>query len=688
MEIPLFQDIVVIFAFSAVVILIFHRLKIPPIVGFLVTGILIGPAGILNYYSGLDIIDNSNHEINHLAEIGVMLLLFTIGIEFSIKNLIQIRRTVLLGGSIQVGLSIAITYVIASLSGYSFGEAIFMGFLVALSSTAIVLRTLQKDGQISLPSGKASLGILIFQDVIIVPMMLFIPILAGNAGNIGLSILILVGKTVLLIIFTYVLSKWLIPKLLHQVAKTGSRELFLLTLLVVGFTVAWLTSFMGLSLALGAFLAGLAISESEYSHHAFGNVVPFRDIFTAFFFVSIGMLLDFKFILSEPLSVLIFAILVLTIKTFVSGFATFILGYPLRTTVVVGLSLSQIGEFSFVLAAIGLKNGFLLSESGGENYYYQLFLAVTTVTMILTPFIIMLSPWISDTILKILPIPDKYIKGLKQIESKQIENLENHLIIVGMGLNGSNLARAAKTTNIKYEIIESDAEIVREKQNEGEPIMYGDACYESVLEQAGIKKAQVLVTVIGDPASTYTIIRNARLINPEIYIIARTRYMEDVDDLYKAGANDVIPEEFETSLEIFSRVLNKYLIPKSEIDEMVASYRYHGYQNLREFDIHSEKRLNDLKLNIPDVEISAVTIKENSELLNKTIEESDIRKRHGISILAIRRNNQTITNPTKDEVITTGDVLYIMGDYKKCNCAASIISGDGDKECDIPEVAK
>ncbi|MFC2110848.1 cation:proton antiporter [Bacteroidota bacterium] len=676
MEIPLFQDIVIIFTLSAVVILLFHRLKIPPIVGFLVTGILIGPSGLLNYYTGLDIIDNSHHEINHLAEIGVMLLLFTIGIEFSIKNLIQIRRTVLLGGSMQVGLSIAITYVIASISGYSFGEAIFMGFLLALSSTAIVLRTLQKDGKISLPSGKASLGILIFQDLIIVPMMLFIPILAGNTGNIGMAMLILVGKTALLIVFTYVLSKWLIPKLLHQVAKTGSRELFLLTLLVLGFAVAWLTSFMGLSLALGAFLAGLAISESEYSHHAFGNVIPFRDIFTAFFFVSIGMLLDFNFILSEPLIVLTFAVLVLVIKTFVSGLSVFILGYPFRATVIVGLSLSQIGEFSFVLADIGLKNGFLLSSSGVGNYYYQLFLAVTTVTMILTPFIIKLSPWMIDTFMKIIPIPQRFINGLRQFEEKKIDELENHMIIVGMGLNGCNLSKVAKTTNIKYRIIDSDAEIVREKQKEGEPIMYGDASYESVLEQAGISKAQVLVTVIGDPTSTYTIVRNARLQNPEIYIIARTRYLEDVEDLYQAGANDVIPEEFETSLEIFARVLNKYLIPKSDIDELVDKYRTHGYQPLREIDSKSGTKLEEIKLEIPDIEISAINISKTSQLVNKSIGKLKIRENFGVSILAIRRGTETITNPNKDEMIHTNDVLYIMGDFKHCESAASVISGD------------
>jgi len=526
------------------------------------------------------------------------------------------------------------------------------------------------------------LGILIFQDLIIVPMMLFIPILAGNTGNIGMALLILVGKTALLIAFTYVLSKWLIPKILHQVAKTGSRELFLLTLLVLGFAVAWLTSFMGLSLALGAFLAGLAISESEYSHHAFGNVIPFRDIFTAFFFVSIGMLLDFNFILSEPLTVLIFAVLVIVIKTFVSGLSTFILGYPFRVTIIVGLSLSQIGEFSFVLADIGLRNGFLLSSSGGGNYYYQLFLAVTTVTMILTPFIIKLSPWLIDSFMKIIPIPQKFINGFRQFEETKIYELENHMIIVGMGLNGSNLSKVAKTTNIKYRIIDFDAEIVREKQKENEPIMYGDATFESVLEQAGISKAQVLVTVIGDPASTYTIVRNARLLNHEIYIIARTCYMGDVDDLYHAGANEVIPEEFETALEIFSRVLNKYLFPKKEIDKLIANYRTHGYQHLRESKSESGTKLDDSKLNIPDIEISAVNISDTSKLLNKSIGELKIRERFGISILAIRRGSETITNPNKDEIILTKDTLYIMGDFKNCTTVASLISGDDEVDCD------
>lgn len=665
MEIPLLKDIVIIFALSAVVILLFHRLKIPPIIGFLVTGILIGPSGILHYSFGADLIQNSHNEIDHLAEIGVVLLLFTIGIEFSIKNLITIRKTVLIGGSVQVGLSIALSYIIASLFGYGFGEALYMGFLLALSSTAIVLKTLQKDNQITTPNGKASLGILIFQDIIIVPMMLFVPILAGNTGNVGLSLLLLILKAAGLIIFTFGASRWVVPKILHEVAKTGSKELFLLTLLLFGFAVAWLTSAMGLSLALGAFLAGLAISESDYSHHAFGNIIPFRDIFTAFFFVSVGMLLDVQFIVAEPVNVLVFVFFILLIKTIVSGFATFMLGYPFRTTVIVGLSLSQIGEFSFVLSEIGLKNGFLISPSTGD-YYYQLFLSVTTTTMILTPFIIMIAPWLSGTLVKILPLPDKFINGLQKVPGSKPVNPENHLIIVGLGFNGTSLCKAASVANIQHIAIESDADIVKEKQKQGVPVIYGDATYESVLEAAGIDKAQILVSVIEDPSAIYNIVRIARSVNPELYIIARTRYINDVEDLYKVGANEVIPEEFETSLEIFARVLNKYLIPKTEIDKLVTEFRSHGYGMLREPAGAFKEKTPSVGQDIPDVEIASIKISDRSKLIDKSLAETGIREKYGITVLAIRRNEQTIPNPGSNEIFKPEDILYIMGDHEHC----------------------
>jgi CPA2 family monovalent cation:H+ antiporter-2 len=680
MQIPLLQDIVIIFALSALVVFIFQKIKIPPIVGFLVTGLIIGPTGLINFSSGISIIGSENHELEYLAEMGVVLLLFTIGIEFSLKSLIQIRRTVLLGGTLQVGLSIAFAFAISYMLGHSFEEALFMGFLLALSSTAIVLRTLQRNNEIGSFHGKTSLGILIYQDLIIVPMMLFVPILAGTSENISLSLIYLLVKTLILLVVTYAGARWFIPKILHAVAKTGNNELFLLTLLLIGLAVAWLSSLLGLSLALGAFLAGLAISESEYSHHAFGKIIPFRDIFTAFFFVSVGMLLDINFVVSNPLIVLAFVLGVMLIKSIIGGLAAFVLGYPFRTTVIVGLALCQIGEFSFILADMGVKNLFVFDSSESGIFYYQLFLSVTTFTMILTPFIIMLAPRSADIILRVLPIPQKYVNGIRKTPENKPKGIDNHIIIVGLGLNGTNIAKAAKTSKISYLVIESDAELVKEKQAKGEPIIFGDAALGSVLENAEIKKAKVLVCVISDPSKIYTIIRNARQLNNDIYIIARTRHVGDVEDLYKAGADEVIPEEFETSLEIFSRVLNKYLIPRKEIDELVNEFRSYGYESFREI-LKQHKSLSDLKLQIPDIEISAIEVSEKSEIVGKAIEESGLRERFELSIVALKRGDDIIGNPGKDEIIKAKDLLYVLGSHKDCVCAYAFFKGEEDENC-------
>jgi CPA2 family monovalent cation:H+ antiporter-2 len=468
---------------------------------------------------------------------------------------------------------------------------------------------------------------LIYQDLIIVPMMLFVPILAGTSENISLSLIYLLVKTLILLVVTYAGARWFIPKILHAVAKTGNNELFLLTLLLIGLAVAWLISLLGLSLALGAFLAGLAISESEYSHHAFGKIIPFRDIFTAFFFVSVGMLLDINFVVSNPLIVLAFVLGVMLIKSIIGGLAAFVLGYPFRTTV-----------------------------------------------------IIMLAPRSADIILRVLPIPQKYVNGIRKTPENKPKGIDNHIIIVGLGLNGTNIAKAAKTSKISYLVIESDAELVKEKQAKGEPIIFGDAALGSVLENAEIKKAKVLVCVISDPSKIYTIIRNARQLNNDIYIIARTRHVGDVEDLYKAGADEVIPEEFETSLEIFSRVLNKYLIPRKEIDELVNEFRSYGYESFREI-LKQHKSLSDLKLQIPDIEISAIEVSEKSEIVGKAIEESGLRERFELSIVALKRGDDIIGNPGKDEIIKAKDLLYVLGSHKDCVCAYAFFKGEEDENC-------
>jgi CPA2 family monovalent cation:H+ antiporter-2 len=669
MEIPLLQDIVIIFSLSVFVIWAFQKIKIPPIIGFLITGILIGPDGVVSDIFSLKIIENSSHEIDYLAEIGVILLLFTIGIEFSIKNLLKIKRTVLLGGSLQVLLAVTFSYLVASSFGYGFGESIFMGFLVALSSTAIVLRIYQKMGDVSSLHGKTSLGILIFQDIIIVPMILFTPILAGKSANIPFAIVIMVVKAAGLIAFTIISSRWLVPKILHQIVKTGSHELFLLTILVVGFSVAWLTSALGLSLALGAFLAGLAISESEYSHQAFGNIIPFRDIFTAFFFVSVGMLVDVSFIISNIFTVIIFTFAVISIKTFVSGLVTFILGFPFRTTVIVGLSLSQIGEFSFILAKIGIDNGFLIkvfSDVSINNYYYQLFLAVTTVTMALTPLIIASSPSLSRNIIKLLPLPKKFINGLNAFQNVAVNSMNNHLVIIGMGRNGSNIAQAAKTTGIDYIAVDADPELVREKAAEGEPVFFGNAEYEPVLQHVIIEKAKAVVISVNNPASTFTIVKLVRKLNPGIYSIVRTEFIEDVEDLYKFGANIVIPREYETSIEIFSKVLAKYLIPRDQIEKLINEFRSYSYEIFRNLE-HVSASLCDFIKFIPDLEVVSIRISNKAKVKDMSLGEINLRKIYGVTMLAIKRGDDIIDNPGQSVELLVDDLVFLMGKKEQIN---------------------
>ncbi|HDO30449.1 MAG TPA: potassium transporter KefB, partial [Desulfobacteraceae bacterium] len=332
MEIPLLTDIVIIFGLAVAVLLFFHFLRLPSVVGLLLTGILAGPHGF-----GLV---GAVHEVEVLAEIGVILLLFTIGIEFSFKKLIEIKKQVVVGGSLQVGLTILVVFIIARQLGLSSAEAIFYGFLISLSSTAIVLRLIQERAEVDTPHGRAGLGILLFQDVIIVPMILITPMLSGNQpGGIDSGIFFIAAKGLAIVILVPVAAKWLMPWLLHQVARTKSNELFLLSVVAICLAIAWLTSKAGLSLALGAFLAGLIISETEYSHQALGNILPFRNVFTSFFFVSIGMLLDTGFLVNNPLIILTVSAGVLILKALIAGSAVILLGLPLRSGILTGLSI-------------------------------------------------------------------------------------------------------------------------------------------------------------------------------------------------------------------------------------------------------------------------------------------------------------------------------------------------------------
>jgi len=649
MQIPLLTDIVIILGLSIVVIFIFHRIRVPAIVGFFLTGILAGPHGL-----GLV---KAMHEVEFLAEVGVVLLLFTIGIEFSLKNLLKIKKSALMGGSLQVLLTILATFAIARQIGLPFGESVFIGFLISLSSTAIVLKLIQERAEVDSPHGRTALAILIFQDISIVPMILVTPLLAGAAGNLGESFLILVAKGIGIILLVMVSAKWIVPQVLYQIARTRSRELFLLSVVVICLAVAWLTSSAGLSLALGAFLAGLIISESEYSYQAFGNILPLRDIFTSFFFVSIGMLLNVDFLFDQPGLILLIALGVLSLKTIMAGFVTVLLGYPLRTTFLVGLALSQVGEFSFILSKTGVKHGLLTGN------IYQLFLNVSVLTMAATPFIIALAPRLIDFVLQ-LPLPGRLKSGLFPEPRIKAESKKDHLIIVGFGVNGRNLARATRMTGIPYVIIDLNPETVRSEQAKDEPIYYGDATQEAVLQHADIKDAMIVVVAIDDPAATRRITEIARRLNPKAHMIIRTRYLQEMKPLYELGASEVIPEEFETSVEIFTRVLAKYLIRRDEIERLVAELRSDGYEMLRSLP-KEPASLCDLKLQLPDIEISALQVGKRAPLVGKSLAQIDLRNKYSVTILAIRRDTKIFSNPSGDMQLCAKDMLFLLGSPDK-----------------------
>ncbi len=666
MEIPILKDVIIIFGLAIVVIFICSRAYIPATVGLLITGIIGSPHGL-----GLI---GSVHEVEILAEIGVVLLLFTIGIEFSMENLLRVKRSVLIGGTVQVFLAITAAFLISFKAGLSVPQSVFAGFLVSLSSTAIVLKIYQDRAEIETPHGQTSLAILIFQDIIVVPMMIILPLMAGDASE-SLSVALfglLKGVGIIaLVIFS---ARWIVPKALHLVARVKSKELFLLSIMFICFAVAFLTHHVGLSLALGAFLAGLIISETEFSHETLGSIIPFKDIFTSIFFVSMGMLLDVGFLVNHPLQVLLMTMAVLLLKTLIGTAAVLFVGMPLRIALLTGFSLCQVGEFSFILFMKGVELELLTGE------YYQLFLNVAVISMGITPVMFYLSNRLAPAADKI-PFNLSLITGWrKELMGVSLpEKPSDHIIIVGFGLNGRNLARTLKGSGIRYIIIEMNPDTVAKERKNGEPIFYGDATSDEVLKNANIKGARVMTVVIADPAATRRVVNAARSMNPKIYIIARTRFMSEIEDLTKLGANEVIPEEFETSIEIFSRALTKYLIPRVEIDRHISEIRTDGYQMLRSIEA-SDNRFAELKYQLPEVEIGTFRIEPESSVAGLSLKDLKIRTRFGITLLAVRRGERTMANPDVDIVFEPGDVLILMGKPEGLTGACELFNEKCDEE--------
>ncbi len=643
MEETFLFDLTILFGAAVVVSYVFRAVHLSTITGFLVAGMLIGP-------SGLRLIA-STEEVHSMEEIGVMLLLFTIGIEFSIAKLKKSIWVVLVGGGAQVLVTGAIVGTVASLLSGSTPIGILIGMLTALSSTVIGLRLLYERGQSTAPEGNVSLSILIFQDIIVLPMMLFLPFITGRAAIDSTSMVRTIAVSAGAIILILVAARAVIPWFIARTVDARSRDIFILSVIATVVGIAWVSTRFGISAGIGAFVAGLVISESEYSHQVLSDVLPFRETFTSLFFVSIGMLLDPAFIWENAVVIVGIAIVVVALKTLVGTAVVRLIGYPLRVAIAVGLLLSQVGEFSIVLLQAAQDDAFLTPEM------QQMVLSTILFTMVLSTFVQKLSAWVP-----IRPTSEDGRAAHGEIEAKA--HLSDHTVIVGYGLNGRNVAAMLQASHLPYAVLEMNPRTVSKKQTEGVPIFYGDAVSDAVLQHVGVDHARAVVFAISDPVATRQGIAAARRLNKNAFIIARTRYEPEIEPIYQAGADTVITEEFETSLTIIRRLLAILGIHPSRIDRSVLDIRQQHYEPLL------QQHLQGLPVD-EAIRMFEATVRKIAN--GKSIEELGIRQKSGATVVAVERDGAVISNPGPEFRLQEGDRVHLIGSEQEVSLAISLI---------------
>jgi K+:H+ antiporter len=662
-ELAILEELAIIFAVSLVVILVFHRLRLPALPGFIVAGAVVGPNGF-----GLV---NDAHRVEALAELGVILLLFTIGIEFSFKRLREVGRQAALGGLVQMGGTLGVTAALGLAAGWPWRVAVFVGLLAGLSSTAIVLKILADRGEIDAPHGRLATGVLIFQDLCVVPIMLALPFLAGRAGGGAAGLALALAKAALVVVGVIVLARTLVPRALAVILSTRSRELFLIAVILLGTLTALGTAAAGASLALGAFLAGLVISESDYGHQAMAELLPFRDVFISLFFVTVGMLVRFDFLRAYPLVTVGIVALVMVGKAAIAALGPALMGYAARVTLLAGLAVAQVGEFAFVVAREGRDAGLL------DGALYQGFLAVAVSTMLLTPFVLQGGPALLDRLGGVGAL-DRLLPGRRgggEPLAPTTAPVRDHVIIAGYGLNGRNLASALRTIGVTHLIVELNSQAVRDARSRGEPAFYGDAAREEILRALGIERARLLVVAISDPAATRRIVRVARGLNASLHIIARTRYVAEIPELARLGADDVIPEEFETSIEIFSRVLAQYGVPRAEVGRLVDQVRAEHYHALR--DPSPASALHAVATaELPQMRVDRVRLPPQAPAVGRTLAETGLRTQTGALVLSIRRGDTDVPTPDPRFRLAAGDELAVVGQPAQLAAAARLLTGE------------
>ena len=620
--------------------LLMQRLGQPLILGYILTGIAFGP-----YTGGFAL--TSVHEIELLAEIGVALLLFALGLEFSLKDLKPVKKIALIGTPIQILLTIAMGYGIGQWMGWDAKTSLWLGALVSLSSTMVLLKTLMNQGWLGTLSSKVMVGILIVQDLAVVPLIVLLPILNNpELGWVSLEIAIL--KTVLFLAGMILFGTRLLPWIMRHISHLGSRELFLLAITAIGLGVGYLTYLVGLSFAFGAFVAGMVLSESDYGHQALSDIIPVRDLFGLLFFASVGMLLNPAFLLDHWQQVFILVLIVSLGKGLILALLARIFKYGNVVPLAVGLGLFQVGEFSFVLAQVGVSTNSISHE------VYSLVLTTAIITMFLTPLI-------SGQTARLYALRKRWFKheALDSINFPK-SGFRNHVIIIGGGRVGFRIAQVLKRLNVPLLIIELDQLRVDRAKHADIPVIYGDACHEVVLEAATTSLARLLIITSPEVVIAQTIVQRVRKVNAEIQVVARAPGVEFLEEFKKLKISEVVIPEFEAGLEMARKALVHLHIPAAKIQHYTESLRQDLFASF--FNENEEtKIMEQLQTAEHQFDLQWMLIKPGSKLVGITIGEAEIRTKTDTSIVGVIREEKLEPNPDANFRFEANDRVAIIG---------------------------
>lgn len=659
-HIPFLSELVIIIGLGCAVTVLLSKLKLPSIAGLLVTGAMIGPFG-LRWVKDI-------HVIETFAEIGVVLLLFTIGLEFSLERLKHIFQRVALGGIGQVFGTTIVAMAIAYGFGEDFANSLFYGFVFALSSTAIMLRALSERDELNAPHGRFIVGTLIFQDLCVVPMVLIIPRLGTNQDPtmVWTEIGIALGSAAVVMVGALVISRLIVPRLLNWVDASRSRDVFLLSVLTICIGTAWLTSLAGMSLALGAFLAGMVVADTDYQHRAMGEIIPLRDAFMSIFFVSLGMMFNTAALIDSPQQVILLFIAFTLGKALIATFAATVMKFPARAAWLAGVGLGQFGEFGFVLVKLA-EDANLVDETVTGPL-----LAAGILSMFFAPVLVRIGPHITAGE-KVLQPLSNFLVGAGVEELDEDESLHDHVLLVGYGISGQMCGHALTQAGIRFIALELNAETVRQARTDDQPVYYADGSSVEALKHAHVRQARCALVLINDAAATTQVTDTISRIAPNVPLLIRTRFKNDRQALSALGATEIVAEEIEASIEIVARLLRRLEIPRNSIEKHLRTVRQEAETSDREMILPPRKTVAQQAL--AALHFDSVVIEADAKVVGASLGELNLRQQTNALVIAIQRGPEVLSPPSPDEPLKAKDIIYLAGSPRAITNGAEMLCG-------------